>query len=304
MRVFLTGAAGFIGAHVTRVLLAAGCEVAALIRPATSLHRLHDVSDQLSVFHGDMGNTTALRSALEEWQPAACIHLAWYAEPGKYLHAPENVDALNASLVLLRELIRVDCRQIVMVGTCAEYDTDQGFLREGGPTRPSTVYAASKLALGLIGQQLAASAGTNFAWARQFYLYGPYEDERRAIPALTRALLDGTPFPATGGEQVRDYLHVEDVAKALWTLVEQRANGIFNISSGAPVTMRQLMELIGEVAGQAQLIQFGALPYRDWEPMFICGDNQRLRSLGWLPQYTLKQGLKQTVEWWREQRRG
>lgn len=298
MKVFLTGAAGFVGSHVTRVLLNAGCEVLAFDRPNSSLWRLHDVADQITVVQGDLYDVTSYRQVLAEWRPEVCIHLAWYTEPGRYLHSPENVPALIASLTLLQELIRVDCQQVVMAGTCAEYDTDRGFLREDGPTGPTTIYAAAKLALSLVGQQMAAAAGVNFAWGRLFYLYGPYENERRVVPALIRALLNGETFPATAGEQVRDYLHVEDVASALWTLAEKRAAGVFNISSGVPLTMRQLMETVGDITRRSDLIQFGALPYRDWEPMFICGDNRRLRAQGWQSRYSLSNGLRQTIDWW------
>ena len=177
------------------------------------------------------------------------------------------------------------------------------FLREDGPTRPRTLYAASKLALKLLAEQLAAAAGLDLTWARLFYLYGPDEDERRLVPALIRALLRGEPFPATKGEQVRDYLHVEDAAAALWALVERRVAGTVNVASGVPVTMRQVMETVGELVGRTDLIRFGALPYREWEPPFICGDNRRLRhEAGWAPRYpTLRAGLAPTVEWWKGQ---
>lgn len=303
MKVFLTGASGFVGSHVARTLLTRGCEVAVLARPANPLWRLRGVADQLTLLRGELSDIAAWRQTLSDWRPEACIHLAWYAEPNKYLTSPENIPALTSSLTLLDELIKAGCRQVVMAGTCAEYDTDAGFLREGGPTRPTTIYAAAKLSLSLIGQQVALAAGVRFAWARLFYLYGPYEDERRAVPALIRALLRGDSFSATKGEQVRDYLHVEDVASALCALTERGVSGIVNIASGVPVTMRQVMETVGEITGRPGLIRFGELPYRDWEPRFICGDSRRLRSeTGWEPQYpTLRSGLSQTMEWWKAQ---
>ena len=122
-----------------------------------------------------------------------------------------------------------------MTGTCAEYDTDIGYLREDSPTKPSTLYAASKLSLSILGQQLAKDAGIRFAWARIFYLYGDNENPRRMVPALINALLHGDIFSASTGEQVRDYLHVNDVASALWFIVEHQLNGIYNVSSGEPV---------------------------------------------------------------------
>ena len=300
-RVLVTGAAGFIGSHVVRVLLDAERDVAIVVRPGNPMRRLRDVADRVTVMSCDLADPTTLRPALAEWRPDACIHLAWYAEPGKYLTAPENVPALMSSLALLDELIRVGCGQIVMTGTCAEYDTDVGYLREDSPTRPLTLYAASKLSLSLMAEQIAAAAGISLAWARLFYLYGPHEDERRLVPALIRALARGEEFPATAGAQVRDYLHVEDMASALWGLAEQHVNGTVNVCSGVPVTMRQVMETIGEIAGGGDLIRFGAVPYRDWDPPFICGDNRRLRAAAdWQPRYpTLRAGLCQTVNWWK-----
>lgn len=302
-RVLVTGASGFVGSHVARALLQSGCEVAALVRPTSSLRRLEDVAEDLILIRCELADAAAVRAALADWRPEACIHLAWYAEPGKYLTSPENIPALTASLGLLDELIRAGCGYVVMAGTCAEYDTDRGFLREDGPTKPATLYAATKLSLNLIAQQVASAAGIGFAWARLFYLYGPHEDERRLVPALIRALSQGTLFPATAGEQVRDYLHVEDVAAALRALAERRVGGTVNVASGVPVTMRQVMETIGDIVGGADLIRFGALPYRDWEPRFICGDNRRLRDeAGWAPRYpTLRAGLAQTVGWWKAQ---
>jgi nucleoside-diphosphate-sugar epimerase len=296
MRVFLTGAAGFIGSHVARVLIAAGCEVTALVRPTSNLWRLPDLLDRLTLAEADLEDAAALRQILARSRPEACIHLAWYVEPGKYLPAIQNLSCLTASLTLLKELAKVECKKVVMAGTCAEYDTELGYLREYGPTKPATVYASTKLALCLVGQQFAALHGLQFAWGRVFYLYGPQEDERRVLPALFRALSKGEPFPATLGEQVRDYLHVEDVATAFWTLAREGASGIFNIASGIPITMRQLMETLGDVVGRRDLIRFGAVPYRTWEPPFVCGDNRRLRFNGWSPRYSLQDGLQATFK--------
>jgi nucleoside-diphosphate-sugar epimerase len=304
-RFLVTGAAGFIGSHVARVLVESGRDVAVLVRPSSSLWRLEDIVDRITMIPGDLADVALLRPAFEFWRPEACIHLAWYAEPGKYLTAHENIPALDASLQLLDELIRIECGQVVMTGTCAEYDTDRGYLREDGPVRPATLYAATKVSLSLIASQIAADAGINLAWARLFFLYGPYEDERRLVPALIRALLRGEPFPATAGEQVRDYLHVADMASALCALAEHRVSGTVNVSSGVPVTMRQVMETVASVTGNGDQIQFGAVPYRHWDPRFICGDNFRLRDeTSWSPRYpTLRAGLEQTVAWWQGQHR-
>jgi len=304
MKVFLTGASGFVGSHVARALLSAGHTVAVLVRPDNPLRRLRDVVDQLGIWHGDLANPVALRQTLADWRPDACIHLAWYAEPEKYLHSPENISSLTCSVNLLQVLADTRCRQFIGAGTCAEYDTNRGFLREDAPTRPATLYAAAKLSLCLVGQQLAALAGIRFAWGRIFYPYGPAENSHRLVPAAIHAILDRQLFPATLGDQVRDYVHVEDVAAAFLTLLEKQAEGVFNIASGQPVTVRRLLEIIEKILGSSGLVQFGALPYRAWEPPFVCGDISKLRWLGWIPRYDLGDGLRQTVEWWQRHSSG
>jgi nucleoside-diphosphate-sugar epimerase len=116
---------------------------------------------------------------------------------------------------------------------------------------------------------------------------------------LIRSLAEERPFAVTLGEQIRDYLHVEDVASAFYRLAEQEADGIFNICSGEPIAMRRLMEIVGDIMGRGDLIRFGEAPARLWDPPFICGNNGRLRTIGWAPRYHIREGLEQTVRWWR-----
>lgn len=298
-RVLVTGGTGFIGSHVVRSLLASGRDVAVLTRSGTTPERIRDIYGAFTVLQGDVSHAPELRGRFAAWGPHACIHLAWYAEPGKYLHSRDNISALAATVDLMTTLGEIGCNRFAMAGTCAEYDTRRGWLKEGGPTRPETLYAATKLAAGEITQQVARTDGLQVAWGRIFYPYGPGEDERRAVPAAIRSLLFGSPFKATLGEQIRDYIHVEDVASAFVTLLDNSATGLYNVCSGVPVTMRHLMEAIGDLTGRTDLLEFGAIPYRDWEPMFICGDNSRLKTLGWSPRYRLLDGLRQTIDWWR-----
>jgi len=302
MKVVVTGAAGFIGSQIARSLIHHNHQVLALVLPNESIYRLKEIERQITLITGDLSALTTLIPKLEEWKPESCIHLAWYAEPGKYLNSYKNVQSLTNSISLLKCLIQIGCQNVVMAGSCAEYDTDLGYLRESSLTNPTTIYAATKLSMNLIGTQMAQMSKINFAWARLFYLYGPFENPQRVIPALLLALLKGKPFPATMGNQTRDYLHVEDVATAFLKLMESHANGVFNVSSGVPVTMRHLMETLGDLLGRKELIQFGALPYRDWEPMFICGDNKKLReSTDWRPKYTYhNDGLTNIIQWWKK----
>jgi UDP-glucuronate decarboxylase len=304
VRVVVTGAGGFVGSRVVRRLLAEGHDVAAIVRPTTSLERLEGVADQLTMLPGDIGAPASWRAALASWRPEACVHTAWYAEPGKYLDSTRSISALSHSLGLLEVLAEIGCRSAVMTGTCFEYDTDAGTLTEDTPVRPRTLYAACKLALSMVAAQRASQLGIHFAWARIFYVYGPYEDTRRLVPALILTLLRGERFSATTGEQVRDYIHVDDIASALVVLAASASDGVFNVCSAEPTTIRALMEEVGRLLGRGELIDFGSRPPARFEPAVIRGDNRRLReSTGWEPQRTLPGGLAETVEWWKSRAR-
>jgi nucleoside-diphosphate-sugar epimerase len=295
MRVFVTGASGFIGTHVTKALLARNHRVAVLVRPGDPMSRLQPLKGSFDMIAGTLEDTALLEKSISAFQPEACIHLAWYAEPGKYLDSSQNIRSLTSSLSLFQTLIKAGCRQIVAAGTCFEYNTGFGYLHEDTPARPASLYAAAKLSCGLIGSQLAAQAKIPFAWGRIFYPYGPQEDPRRLVPAAINALKQGIPFPASPGDQIRDYIHVADVASAFCTLMEKQAEGVFNISTGLPVSIRQLLETLGQLMNRADLIKIGTLPYRKWEPPFICGNSMRLRNLGWKPSYSLTDGLSDVI---------
>ncbi len=300
MKVFLTGATGFIGSHVARVLVRHGCEVSALVLPGADTGRIADLLPSLRLVAGDlMADGQRLEAELASIRPELCLHLAWYAVPGKYLTAPENLLHLTAGLRLYELLPRIGCRRFVGAGTCFEYETDAGTLSEETPTRPQTLYAACKYALGSVGAQWSPLANMSVAWARVFYLYGPGEDARRLVPHIIGKLTAGEPCLLTSGQQIRDYLHVEDVAEAFWAIARSSLEGPVNIGSSQPVAVAELAAQLGDIVGRADLLRLGALSTPPGDPPYICAVTERLRSTGWRPHHGLRDGLAQTVAWWK-----
>jgi nucleoside-diphosphate-sugar epimerase len=295
MRVLVTGGSGFVGSHATRALLADGHELTLVALPGDRLWRIADLQSRVRITRVDLRDATAVRRHVGDCAPDACLHLAWYVEPADYLHSVENLVALRYSLALIESLHAAGCRRFVGVGSCAEYQPIEGCLSEDAATRPTTIYAASKLACCSIGSLLAARRGMDFVWARLFYPYGPQENATRLPSAAIRALLRNETFKATDGRQVRDCLHCADVGRALAALVDRGAPGIYNVSSGTPVTVRQLLETIARLLARPELVEFGARPYNDFDPPFMCGDNTRLRTLEWSPRHDLASGLADLV---------
>jgi nucleoside-diphosphate-sugar epimerase len=283
MRILLTGATGFIGSHVARELLARGHEVHVTARPTSDRRRIRDIESRIRIWDGEMDHVPV--------EPDVAIHLAWYAVPGKYLTAPENRDCLEASRRLLARLRG----RVVFAGTCFEHDLQLGVLREDSATKPATLYAECKDAL-----RREVEGRPDSAWVRFFYQYGPWEDERRLMPAVMLGQLRGQPSKVSTGEQRYDYLHVEDVASAVCAVAESKLTGCVNIGSGAAPSVREIVTEITALGGRPDLIQWGAYPAKPGEPKLIQCDNAKLRSTGWSPRYSLASGLKHTFAWWHD----
>lgn len=293
-RALVTGASGFIGRHTLGPLLEAGFEVHAVSRdpPAHDGVRWH---------RRDLLDPTAGETLVRDLEPTHLLHLAWYAEPGLYWTAAENVDWLAASLRLLRAFAATG-RRAVTAGTCAEYDWSSGVCSERGtPLAPATLYGECKRSLSAVGERLAAKTGLSLAAGRVFFVYGPGEHPRRVVASVATSLLRGEEAPCTSGSQARDYLHVADVASAFVALLRSDATGPVNIGSGEPLAVRRLLLRVGEAVGAPELIRFGELPDRPDEPPLIVADARRLvDEVGWKPHHTLRSGIADTVAWWRE----
>ncbi|MDQ6712046.1 MAG: NAD(P)-dependent oxidoreductase [Candidatus Dormibacteraeota bacterium] len=301
----MTGAGGWLGSHLVRWLLPTQLSdgprpaVFALVRPGSDRSRLRDVQSSITLVECDLGDRAELDARLETIRPQVCFHFAWYAVPGLYLHSQENLAAVHASVYLALRLAELECRRFVGIGTCFEYAMRSEPLEESDPTEPRSIYAASKLAFRLLLEQIAQARRMRWLWARVFYQYGPYEDPRRLVPTVVRALLAGEPALLTSGEQQRDFLHAADVASAIGTASGSPLDGIVNIGSGVPVRVADLALKIGAMTGHPELVRLGARPNDPHDPAFVCADPSRLMSTGWRPTYNLDTGLANTIEWFR-----
>jgi nucleoside-diphosphate-sugar epimerase len=269
-RLLLTGAGGFIGRNVPALLAARGFEVHAVGRQQI-----------------DLLDAEATDALVAEIGASHLLHLAWYTEHGKFWDAPENHDWAEATLRLARTFRAAGGERLVAAGTCAEF---------GPPTLYGTAKGATRREL----EEYAAETGLSFAWGRVFFPYGPGERPQRVVAAAARAAVTGEPLACTSGEQIRDFLYVEDVASAFAALVGSEATGSFDIGSGAGVPLRDVLLTLEQLAGRQGVVRLGALPDRD-EPASIVADARRLRDeVGWRPTFELREGLERTLEWWRE----
>ena len=269
--VLVTGATGFVGRQIVRSLLAQGARVVAVVRPG----RVDRIDTR-----AELARIVTTEDAFAQspaWWASACegvqtvIHAAWYAEPGKYLQAPQNLDCLRGTLDLARGAVQAGVRRFVGVGTCFEYDLSHTVLSVDTPLKPLTPYAGAKAACYQMLSQWLPLHAVHFAWCRLFYLYGEGEDPKRLIPHLRARLSAGEAAELTSGRQIRDYLDVAEAGARIAAIALGDRDGTFNICSGEPVTVRQLAERIADEFGRRDLLRFGARPDNLVDPDCVLG---------------------------------
>jgi UDP-glucuronate decarboxylase len=292
VRVLLTGAAGFFGAHAARHL--ANVDLVATDHPAASLERIGALAPSASVTPCDAADLPELVARVK---PDVCIHLAWYAVPGRYWSAVENVDHVGYTLGLAKALATTGCRRLVTAGTCAEYDATSGCVSEASPTAPRFLYSAAKNAVYGILHHAAREWNMAYCHVRFFYQYGPWEAPQRLVPTVVRSLLEGAEARVTTGEHVRDFLHVDDVARALVTVAQSELTDVVNIGSGVPVKVREVVAATARACGREDLVRYGAVPTPAHEAPILYADVAKLASTGFRPRFDLESGVRDTVAW-------
>lgn len=273
MKVAVTGASGFVGRHVLTALLRHEVEIVAVTRDAS---RLTGLGAGVNVVEMDIASPAADCFA-RLGRPDVLIHLAWDGLPNyKSLHHFET--ELPRQYRFLKSMTDEGLASLLVTGTCFEYGMQSGPLEAGRPTRPNNPYGYAKDALRTQLGYLKAAKAFDLTWARLFYMYGEGQARNSLFPLLKDAVSRGDRiFNMSGGEQLRDYLPVEEAAQQIvHSALARRDLGAINICSGRPVSVRRLVEQwITENDWDIRL-NLGHYPYPDYEPMAFWGEGRNI----------------------------
>lgn len=288
-RVLVTGATGLIGRMVVAELKRKRCEVVALGRstdvPGADLSLVADLLDPHQT-----------EAAIAQAQATDLVHLAWYRGAQNRWSTPLNLDWAAASLRLVRAFADHGGQRVVGLGSCAEYDWSDPILAEDTALNPASLYGKAKAATGTLLMDVADDLGLSLVWARLFFCYGPGEPKGRLLGDLLQGLAAGRPVDCTDGLQKRDFLHTEDVARAIATVLDSDATGAINIASGEATEVRMLIDAAARQMGRPDLINWGAIARPANDPPLVGADVARLRALGFQPKFDIETGVADCIK--------
>lgn len=275
MKIAVTGASGFIGQHIVAELQRQSISVVLVVRNSLSL--------PVSLANHHIAIIDLQNPPLDSYElmgsPDVLIHLAWGGLPNyKSLHHFE--EELPQQFQFLKMVIKSGLKNLVVAGTCFEYGMQSGALAEDTIAQPTNPYGFAKDTLRSQLEYLQQIENFNLTWARLFYLYGDGQAETSLLSQLKRAVEHGDKsFNMSGGEQLRDYLPVTEVAQYLVSLAIMRQDyQIINVCSGKPISVRKLVEDWIKQNDWSINLNLGYYPYPDYEPMAFWGDRSKLNT--------------------------
>lgn len=265
--VIVTGATGFVGRHLVPLLLIEGYKVIAIARDSNKAKKF----DWYSKVHFIQLDLYKKRLDISNYSGTKLIHLAWEGLPNYQENFHFEVN-LPKDYEFIKDLINQGIDQVLVTGTCAEYGMQNGPLAPTRQTCPNTSYALAKDCLHKFLELLSNERAFTLQWARLFYMYGEGQNPRSVLPQLDAAIdSKQTMFNMSGGEQIRDYLHVQEAAKHIFKLFKEKTKGTFNICSGKPITVRRLVEERIKQRGSKIVPNLGYYPYPNYEPLAFWG---------------------------------
>jgi nucleoside-diphosphate-sugar epimerase len=317
--VLVTGAGGFVGSAVVRLLVrsmkatppgfADGAPVThlvALLRPGGSRERLEELpeSAEWSIEYADITNRAALRDLLDRIRPRAILHLA--VDKAAYQELPET-EKYRVHIAPLEALFEglVGVPGARLIHTSSAWILPPGDrLDESVHLQPWSAYTENKAQADRALPILHQRTGVEWINLRLFNIFGQYEKASRLLPYLVSHLRQGQVAELSHGDQIRDFNDVEDIARAYLQALQadDRACGlVYHIGSGRSTRVRDFALAVAGMVGNANLIRFGAreTPDRDL-PCLVADPTRAQRILHWCPAHDLEAGIQGAVKWWLE----
>lgn len=308
-RAIVTGSTGMLGVATINVLLEEGYEVVAIARPGSS--RIMNIPDNenVTVVELDLNDIDTLPQILKASGIDTAdlfFHFSW---DGTHGASRDDMDLqlrnIEASLKAVRAAFDMSCSAFLGAGSQAEC----GPLKNGVKVAPDTPcfpvngYGIGKLCAGQMTRVECSKLGLKHVWCRILSVYGPYDGAHTMVMSGIGQMIEGKKASYTKAEQMWDYLYCKDAAKAFFLAATKGRDGaVYSVGSGSVRRLSEYIEAIRNAINPDLPIGFGEVEYYPGQVMYLCADTDSLvEDTGFKPQYSFEQGIKETVEWFREE---
>ncbi|NQS89726.1 GDP-mannose 4,6-dehydratase [Patescibacteria group bacterium] len=306
-KILITGSTGFIGANLLHRLVHSSNDIHIILRKTSNIWRISDIIDKVNKHFCDLTDRKSTKKLVSKINPQIIFHLAIY---GGYPFQREFIKIITTNFIgtvnLLDACVEAGFECFVNTGSSSEYGIKNKPMSESNLLEPINDYGVAKAAATLYCQTVGRRESLPIFTLRLFSPYGYYEEPTRLIPYLIAACLKKKDLKLTNPYAVRDFNFIEDVIGAYIKTVNQKENilpgDIFNVGNGEQRSVQEIFKLVKKLTGYRKEPHWGKVKIRDSDKARIwIADNSKIKKIiGWKPQYTIENGLRKTIDWFKE----
>ena len=304
-RVFLTGATGFVGSNLARLLVKKGYEVHISLRKSSDSWRIRELLPQLKSHALDLTNQKKVEESLGKIKPDIIFHLAnLNILGGKQF---PDLDVINVNLIGLINLLNatkdMPYRCFINTGSSSEYGPKPTAMKESDSCNPTNTYGITKLAATQYAREFAMAHKKPILNLRLFSPFGPYDDPSRLMTYAINRALQNKPLKLANKGSVRDYIYVENVAQMYLKMIKGAARykgETFNLGSGQQRSVLEVVEGILSKTQSKSKVEWNAVKERSFDSKHWKADmGKTKRCFGEFLDVDFDEGLQRTIEWFR-----
>ena len=301
-RVYLiTGAAGFVGACLTRRLIESNESVHILLKKEPNTWRIQDIIHKVTVHMSDLSDLQGLREIIDDIKPDIIYHLATCGAYS-YQNMPDVI--INTNILgtwnLLKATSQINYELFVNTGSSSEYGFKKFPMKETDLLEPASYYAVTKSSQTLLCSYIARLEKKPIVTLRPFSVYGPYEEQTRFVPVLLKSIYCNEKINLVSPKIARDYIYVDDIVDAYLSIdkLKKFPGEIFNIGTSVQSTIKDMVDIAMRVTGKTADCNWCGMQNRNWDTDNWVADISKVkRLLDWLPKTNLEKGLTLFWKW-------
>lgn len=294
---FITGAAGFVGAHLLKRLLEENVETHVLLKRETDVWRIQSYLNhpKMHVHYGSLADKPEITKLLNEIHPTVIYHLAARGAYSSQNNAQEIFETnLFGTLHLLDAVKELPIKLFVHTSSSSEYGKKDLPMTENDVLEPDSFYAVSKVAATHLCRIYQENYRLPLVTLRLFSVYGPLEDEGRLMPKLMHALKNNEDLDMVNPDTARDFIYIDDVID-LYRQVDLLAAhpGVYNVGTGVQTSLKKLSEVALHISNSTMTFNWQQMPPKTWDkPNWVANMKLTNTVLNWQPPTNLETGLR------------